>query len=111
MLINCAGAYIRLKGGKVDVHCPGNISIKSAGHSFSGPTSLKAPAPEMPQAKEPYSEQFEVKDKHTGELMVYTPYRLELPNGKIIRGITDGQGRTVRVFANSMHDVKLFLGK
>jgi type VI secretion system secreted protein VgrG len=37
LLLNCGGAYIRLKGGKIDVHAPGLISIKAANVSYPGP--------------------------------------------------------------------------
>ncbi|MDR2014973.1 MAG: DUF2345 domain-containing protein, partial [Azoarcus sp.] len=40
MLIACAGAYIRMKGGNIDIHCPGPVSFKSAGHSLDGPASM-----------------------------------------------------------------------
>ena len=42
-LFTCAGAYIRLKGGTIDIHCPGSLSVKSAGHSFTGPASMNVP--------------------------------------------------------------------
>jgi type VI secretion system secreted protein VgrG len=51
MLLACAGAYIRLKGGKIDIHCPGKLSIKSAGHNFEGPTSLDEKLPGMPDGR------------------------------------------------------------
>ena len=40
MLIACGGAYIRMTGGNIDIHCPGPVSFKSAGRSFSGPASM-----------------------------------------------------------------------
>jgi uncharacterized protein (DUF2345 family) len=43
--------------------------------------------------------------------MIHTPYRLELPVGQIINGVTDSDGRTVRVFSKAMHGVKLFVGE
>ena len=40
MVLACGGAYIRLKGGNIDVHCPGPLSFKSASHSLTGGTSM-----------------------------------------------------------------------
>jgi len=51
LLLNCAGAYIRLKGGNIDIHCPGNASFKSAGHSFSGPASMDVALPTFPSSE------------------------------------------------------------
>jgi len=36
----CAGAYIRLKGGNIDIHAPSKVCVKSDGQSFTGPTSM-----------------------------------------------------------------------
>ena len=30
LVVNCAGAYIRLSGGNIELGCPGNILLKSA---------------------------------------------------------------------------------
>jgi type VI secretion system secreted protein VgrG len=44
LLIKCGGAYIRLKGGKIDVHAPGQISIKGSNVNFVSPQSIAAEA-------------------------------------------------------------------
>jgi hypothetical protein len=44
MLITCGGAYIRLTGGKIDLHCPGPISFKAGNHVSSGPASMSVQA-------------------------------------------------------------------
>ena len=44
-LVTCGGAYIRISGGKIDVHCPGKLSIKAGEHSYTGPTSMDVNAP------------------------------------------------------------------
>ncbi|MCL2591039.1 MAG: DUF2345 domain-containing protein, partial [Betaproteobacteria bacterium] len=62
LLLTCAGAYIRLKGGKIDVHCPGNISFKSAGQSFDGPTSLDEKLPGMPDGRLDELERLPIQD-------------------------------------------------
>ncbi|WP_244986016.1 type VI secretion system Vgr family protein [Chromobacterium violaceum] len=40
ILLTCGGGYIRIAGGNIEVHCPGQISVKGASHNLSGPTSL-----------------------------------------------------------------------
>jgi type VI secretion system secreted protein VgrG len=51
MLITCGGAYIRMKGGNIDIHCPGPVSFKSAGHSLDGPASMEVPMPSFNSPK------------------------------------------------------------
>ncbi|MBP4044047.1 DUF2345 domain-containing protein, partial [Chromobacterium violaceum] len=45
ILLTAGGAYIRLKGGNIEVHAPGAVSVKGASHDLSGPASLNAPMP------------------------------------------------------------------
>ncbi|MDW5419097.1 type VI secretion system Vgr family protein [Iodobacter sp. CM08] len=47
VLVTAGGGYIRLKGGDIEIHCPGEVSIKGASHDMSGPTSLNAPLPKF----------------------------------------------------------------
>jgi type VI secretion system secreted protein VgrG len=51
MLLTCAGAYIRLKGGKIDIHCPGTLSIKSDDQDFGGPASMDVKHPAVAQGR------------------------------------------------------------
>ncbi|WP_147695285.1 DUF2345 domain-containing protein, partial [Vogesella mureinivorans] len=49
ILLASGGGYIKLSGGNIDIHCPGNISIKGAKHELSGGGSLAANLPPLPQ--------------------------------------------------------------
>ena len=44
-LVTCGGAYIKISGGKIDVHCPGNLSMKGGSHSYTGPKSMNVATP------------------------------------------------------------------
>ncbi|AXK64326.1 type VI secretion system Vgr family protein [Burkholderia sp. IDO3] len=48
ILLTSGGAYIRIKGGNIEIHAPGKIDFKGAQHPFSGPTSMPYPLPAMP---------------------------------------------------------------
>jgi type VI secretion system secreted protein VgrG len=50
LLLACGGAYIRLKDGNIDIHCPGNLSMKGANISFSGPASMDVPKVQFPDS-------------------------------------------------------------
>ncbi|WP_293936919.1 type VI secretion system Vgr family protein, partial [Iodobacter sp.] len=49
ILMTAGGAYIRIKGGNIDIHCPGEVSIKGATHDMSGPSSMNVPLPKFNQ--------------------------------------------------------------
>ncbi|AZN35327.1 type VI secretion system Vgr family protein [Iodobacter ciconiae] len=53
VLLTAGGAYIRLKGGNIEIHCPGKVSIKGASHELSGPAQLKAKLPVLPSSEFP----------------------------------------------------------
>ncbi|KWF94809.1 type VI secretion protein ImpA [Burkholderia diffusa] len=48
ILLTSGGAYIRIKGGNIEIHAPGKVDFKGAQHQFSGPASMQYPLPAMP---------------------------------------------------------------
>ncbi|KVQ46273.1 type VI secretion protein ImpA [Burkholderia territorii] len=48
ILLTSGGAYIRIKGGNIEIHAPGKVDFKGAQHAFSGPASMQYPLPAMP---------------------------------------------------------------
>ncbi|NHQ84865.1 type VI secretion system tip protein VgrG [Iodobacter sp. HSC-16F04] len=48
VLFTAGGGYIRLKGGNIEIHCPGEVSIKGASHEISGGTSTSINMPILP---------------------------------------------------------------
>ncbi|MFC4491579.1 DUF2345 domain-containing protein, partial [Chromobacterium aquaticum] len=59
ILLTSGGGYIRLKGGNIEVHCPGEVSVKGASHKLSGPASIGVNMQGFPSA-ERYDEQFRI---------------------------------------------------
>jgi type VI secretion system secreted protein VgrG len=49
--LSCAGAYIRFQGGNIEIHCPGQLSFKSANQSSTGPASLDVKHPTVAQGR------------------------------------------------------------
>jgi type VI secretion system secreted protein VgrG len=47
ILVTAGGGYIRLKGGNIEIHCPGKVSVKGANHMVSGPDNLKKELPKF----------------------------------------------------------------
>ncbi|MDP1412127.1 DUF2345 domain-containing protein, partial [Klebsiella pneumoniae] len=49
LVVNCAGAYIRLSGGNIELGCPGNILLKSANVQKMGKADFRVPPLELPK--------------------------------------------------------------
>ncbi len=64
ILLNVGGgAYIRIAGGNIELHCPGTVSVKGASHNLSGPDQMKYkfPTPETFGERMDYSQQLDIK--------------------------------------------------
>ncbi|MGH8777564.1 type VI secretion system Vgr family protein [Paraburkholderia sp.] len=94
ILLVSGGAYIRLKGGDIEIHAPGKIDIKGAQHLFSGPTRMDVTNPAF-------------KDLPTRQLMLNTfaspsatnvvpvgmPYKLFADGALVKQGVFDASGQ------------------
>jgi type VI secretion system secreted protein VgrG len=110
VLLTAQGAYLKLEGGNIEVHGPGKIEFKASMKELAGPVNSSFDAPILPTAKALYDEQFVLVDKHTGEPMGFVPYRIEGPDGFIVRGVTDENGHTQRVHTGVKRQLlKLFI--
>ncbi|WP_157956977.1 DUF2345 domain-containing protein, partial [Salinicola aestuarinus] len=45
------GAYVRIKGGDIELHAPGKVTVNGASQSFEGPASLDGAMPELPEGE------------------------------------------------------------
>ena len=90
------GAYLKLQGANAEVGGPGAFSAKAASHQWAGPTTT---APELPAFAHSvlHDEQFQLKSASTGAPLAQVPYVLKYDD-KAIEGVTDGDGRTERVY-------------
>ncbi|MGQ7246174.1 type VI secretion system Vgr family protein [Halomonas sp. V046] len=91
ILLVCAGAYIRLKGGNIELHAPGKIDVKGALHNFGGPASISRTLPNLP-----VTEPSNLELLHTygnDEPVVGAAYRATFGDGSIRTGVLDPQGR------------------
>jgi type VI secretion system secreted protein VgrG len=48
ILLTSGGAYIRIKGGNIDIHAPGAVDIKGVKKTFNGPAQLSRENPAWP---------------------------------------------------------------
>jgi len=93
LVFSCGGAFIRLKGGDIEIGAPGNIYHKAAVVQKSGATSLNAPATPIPTG---YAGTYTLKDD-AQQPMPFTLYQITTQEGEVFKGVTDKEGKTVRV--------------
>ncbi|MEE3663254.1 DUF2345 domain-containing protein [Brenneria sp. g21c3] len=98
LTLSCGGGYIRLKGGKIELGCPGNILLKSANVQKMSAASLNVPLPKIPSV---YSGVFTAVSDD-GFPLAQRNYILTLPNGQTMLGVTDSDGHTVPVYSNEV---------
>ncbi|WP_082752898.1 type VI secretion system Vgr family protein [Janthinobacterium sp. B9-8] len=108
VLLTSGGGYIRLKGGNIEIHCPGEVSIKGASHELSGGTSLGKTFNAMPNTK--FNDKFLLRDQATGEVLPNKKYMIQRGFGEKEYGITDASGYTHEVKnPDSTEKVEIYL--
>lgn len=91
IVLHCAGAYIRIKGGDIELGAPGNIYLKSANVQKLGSTNLNIPKTPLPGG---YSARYVLKDDAQAP-MRFTSYRVKTAAGEVFNGVTDREGKTM----------------
>ncbi|EIH0550488.1 type VI secretion system tip protein VgrG [Escherichia coli] len=111
-LTSRGGAYIKLKDGAVEIGAPGKIDLKSGNILWGGGASLEQALKPVtikdPQYQFPVSGGFQVVDKATQTPKPWVAYRIETPEGKILRGRTDENGYTQKHYGIDPQNIKLF---
>ncbi|QBQ96078.1 hypothetical protein [Paraburkholderia pallida] len=54
-----------------------------------------------------YDEQYVLRNGATGQPLAGVPYEIRTALGQVIRGVTDGRGRTQRISSNSSETLQL----
>ncbi|AZS51498.1 type VI secretion system tip protein VgrG [Entomomonas moraniae] len=98
LLLTCAGAYIKLANGDIQIHAPGIIDHKASSYPYQGPTSLDLGFEGLPKG-DTYDLQIKLVDEVTGDLIKNTKYQMHLSNGQILEGITDENALTKRAWS------------
>jgi type VI secretion system secreted protein VgrG len=94
VLLTSGGAYIRIKGGDIEIHAPGKIDIKGAQHSFSGPTRMDVTNPafkDMPTRRLTLNTM--ASPSATNIVPVGMPYKLYADGALVKQGVFDKTGQ------------------
>jgi type VI secretion system secreted protein VgrG len=94
LVVNCAGAYIKLSGGDIELGCPGNILWKAINVQKMGPAELTTPPPTFPEG---YGGVYVLKDE-SGKIIPQTEYRITTAEGKVYTGVSDDKGNTLPIY-------------
>lgn len=105
LVLTCAGAYIKISGGNIELGAPGNILLKAANVQKIGAASLNSQPVEFPKG---FNEFFVIKDEKTGKPRPDYLYKLITSEGEEIKGRTDAEGKTTTVYSATPGSIKLY---
>ena len=88
----CGGGYIKIKGGNVEVGGPGKLLIKNTGIKKAGSGNMQG----VMKSFEPstFDEKFVIRNALTKEPIPGKAYKITMPDGSVVSGITDASGAT-----------------
>ncbi|AUH52507.1 type VI secretion system tip protein VgrG [Chromobacterium sp. ATCC 53434] len=111
ILLTAGGAYIRIKGGNIEVHAPGKVTVKGASHSMDGPASMDWSQPQYKKivCTEQIDAQLltEAHPEFSGKKYVY--YSADTGK-KLATGALDGSGLTDRIHLPGVNNIKALIG-
>ena len=109
LMLNGSGGYIKINGGDIEIGTSGAASFKASMKELAGGGSASHDGFSAPKAKPLYDEQFVLTDELSGQPLAFTSYRIEMPDGTSVQGMTDAHGRATRVHTKSAQTLKFFL--
>ncbi|NIE66029.1 type VI secretion system tip protein VgrG [Burkholderia sp. Ax-1719] len=91
VLVTSGGAYLKLHGGDIELGCPGNFTVKAAGHTWAGAASMSADMPKFDHA--PLGRVPQLVRATDGQAASGYEGEVRKAAGDIIKGQTDGSGQ------------------
>ncbi|HGM5452317.1 TPA: type VI secretion system tip protein VgrG [Serratia marcescens] len=88
----CGGGYIKIKGGNVEIGGPGKLLIKNTGIKKAGSGSMQSVMKSF--EPESFDEKFIIRNALTQDPLPGKAYKITMPNGSVVTGITDALGAT-----------------
>jgi len=103
----CGGGYIKISGGNVEIGGPGKLLIKNTGVRKAGTGSMQG----VMKSFEPstFDEKFVIRNALTQEPLPGKAYKITMPNGSVVTGITDAQGATTLNSSDLIDDMIITL--
>lgn len=107
LVLTCGGAYIKLSGGNIELGCPGNILLKSVNAQKMGPANLNIQPKPLSTV---FGGGFILTDDE-GVPQGSAPYWITTPEGEVLQGVTDREGKTSEINTLSPSALKVKFGK
>ncbi|VXB40283.1 type VI secretion system Vgr family protein [Massilia sp. 9I] len=96
VLLTAQGAYIKLEGGNIEVHAPGNVEFKASKKELAGPVSVASPELAMKVAELNIKRDLEIEYVDAdGKVLTDEPIAMRFSNGKEQMAVLDGSGKAV----------------
>ncbi|EHN8740005.1 type VI secretion system tip protein VgrG [Enterobacter hormaechei] len=103
----CGGGYIKIKGGNVEIGGPGKLLIKNTGIRKAGTGSMQGVMKSFESST--FDEKFVIRNALTQEPLPGKAYKITMPNGSVVTGITDAQGATTLNSSDLIDDMIITL--
>ncbi|MDF3095307.1 DUF2345 domain-containing protein [Burkholderia semiarida] len=97
------GAYLKLHGSDIELGCPGNFTVKSAGHSWQGPASMSTDMPKFDHA--PLGRVPKLVRASDGNPIEGYVGEVHKSSGEIVNGQTDSAGTMAPIDHNQFEQV------
>ncbi|MET0323285.1 MAG: type VI secretion system Vgr family protein [Duganella sp.] len=105
IVLQAGQSSVTLEGGNITFACPGNFTVKSGQHLFTGGASNSPDFPVLPDTKVKfYDEAFILKDP-TGMPLSDIPYKIKGPSGEVISRTTEN-GLSERVATEASESIE-----
>ncbi|WBG92694.1 type VI secretion system tip protein VgrG [Pantoea piersonii] len=105
----CSGAYIKLKGGNVEVGGPGKLLVRNGGIKKTGSVEMQGVMKSF--SPESFDERFVITHPVSGKPLLNQKYEIHMPDGQIISGTTDNQGYSSLIQSQVTDGLKVVLKK
>ncbi|WP_423378748.1 type VI secretion system Vgr family protein [Burkholderia sp. LMG 32019] len=99
IVLHAGSTEMRISEGGYVVRTAGEHTIHAGSHQTEGPEAVAMQFPGMPGAD--YEQHYVLHDE-AGKAMPDVPYRLTRPDGSVIEGRSDMQGRTVSTYSEAV---------
>lgn len=98
VFVTSGGAYLKLQGGDIELGCPGSFTVKSAGHTWSGPASMSTDMPKFDHA--PLGRVPKLVRASDGQPVKGYEGEVRKASGELVKGVTDGSGKLAPLSGN-----------
>ncbi|HWP19968.1 MAG TPA: type VI secretion system tip protein TssI/VgrG [Burkholderiaceae bacterium] len=108
VLLTAGGSALRIASSGITLTTPGPAVFKAAVKELTGAGRASADPVALAPAKDLFDECFRLTDRQSGQPLAYFRYRIEDDSGQVLaRGITDAEGKTVRVHTANARNIRL----